>query len=150
MAAQGFSVVEIAKEGSQLAPRQGQPVQPAHLDQRADAHLRHRRREARACAQPRMPPAPGPSARFNNCAGGTTPWGTMLDGGKNIQNYFPGDASKGPEAAARKRYNISGQRTLRRLGAAISTASTSTRSRTRRTASAGSSRSIPTTRTTPR
>ena len=46
---------------------------------------------------------------FNNCAGGTTPWGTMLTAEENVQIYFIGDAGKGPEAAARKRYNITGK-----------------------------------------
>jgi secreted PhoX family phosphatase len=46
---------------------------------------------------------------LNNCAGGTTPWGTMLTAEENIQNYFIGDAAKGPEAAARRRYNITGK-----------------------------------------
>ena len=46
---------------------------------------------------------------FNNCAGGTTPWGTMLTAEENIQNYFIGDAGKGAEAAACKRYGITGK-----------------------------------------
>jgi len=46
---------------------------------------------------------------FNNCAGGTTPWGTMLTAEENVQNYFSGDASQGPEAAARRRYAITGK-----------------------------------------
>ena len=40
MAAQGFSITEIAKEGNQWRVVQGQPLQPPHLGQRADAHLR--------------------------------------------------------------------------------------------------------------
>jgi hypothetical protein len=46
---------------------------------------------------------------FNNCAGGTTPWGTFLTAEENTQNYFSGDAGKGPEAGARKRYGITGK-----------------------------------------
>ena len=46
---------------------------------------------------------------FNNCAGGTTPWGTMLTAEENVQNYFAGNAAQGPEAAARKRYGITGR-----------------------------------------
>ncbi|MBL8669978.1 MAG: PhoX family phosphatase [Alphaproteobacteria bacterium] len=46
---------------------------------------------------------------MNNCAGGKTPWGTVLSGEENIHNYFLGNPDQGPEASARKRYGISGK-----------------------------------------
>ena len=44
-----------------------------------------------------------------NCAGGTTPWGTVLLGEENIHYSFIGDASAGREAAAWKRMGINGR-----------------------------------------
>jgi secreted PhoX family phosphatase len=39
---------------------------------------------------------------FGNCAGGTTPWGTVLSGEENFNNYFRSPAS----TAAQKRYGL--------------------------------------------
>ncbi|MGP3980834.1 PhoX family protein [Streptomyces sp. KR80] len=47
---------------------------------------------------------------LNNCAGGTTPWGTILSGEENFNQYFAnGGSVTDPVAAARlKRYGITG------------------------------------------
>ncbi len=46
---------------------------------------------------------------LNNCAGGVTPWGTLLTGEENIQNYFTGKADEVADPdlrAVHKRYGI--------------------------------------------
>jgi hypothetical protein len=46
---------------------------------------------------------------LNNCAGGVTPWGTVLSGEENIQNYFQGRVADLPDASLRalhQRYGI--------------------------------------------
>jgi secreted PhoX family phosphatase len=78
---------------------------------------------------------------LNNCAGGTTPWGTTLHGEENFNQYFANGSS-----ATDKRYGIAPAR--RSASGSVSTsASTSSRSPTRSTATAGSSSSTRSTRT---
>ncbi|WP_143267320.1 PhoX family protein, partial [Amycolatopsis thailandensis] len=52
----------------------------------------------------------------NNCAGGVTPWGTVLSGEENVNQYFANASSvTDPVAAARlKRYGFSGAGTTRK------------------------------------
>ncbi len=44
----------------------------------------------------------------NNCAGGTTPWGTVLTAEENFNGYFMGAPAAGADAATLKRYGIPG------------------------------------------
>jgi secreted PhoX family phosphatase len=108
MAAQGFSIIEIAKEGNNW-----RVVEDSRYNRRISSSA-PMRISGPAAGSPRMQTNADPSGTrsfgtFNNCAGGTTPWGTILTAEENVQNYFSGDAGKGPEAAARKRYGITGK-----------------------------------------
>jgi uncharacterized protein len=108
MAAQGFTVIEIAKEGNNW-----RLVEDSRYNRRISTSTAMRV-AGPAAGSPRMRTNADPSGTrsfgtFNNCAGGWTPWGTMLTGEENIQNYFSGDPGTGPEAAARKRYGITGK-----------------------------------------
>jgi secreted PhoX family phosphatase len=108
MAAQGFSITEIARAGSEWVV-----IRDSEYNRRISANA-PMRISGPAAGSPRMRTSADPTGTrsfgtFNNCAGGTTPWGTMLTAEENIQNYFSGDPGKGPEAAARKRYGITGK-----------------------------------------
>ena len=108
MAAVGFSIVEIAKEGNQW-----RVVKDSRYNRRISTNA-PMRISGPAAGHPRMRTSADPTGTrsfgtFNNCAGGTTPWGTMLTAEENIQNYFSGDPTKGPEAGARKRFGMSGK-----------------------------------------
>ena len=92
MAAHGLSVVEIARGGGgewtyvRNSPhnRRITGTTPIAVDGPAAGH-------------PLMHTTADPAGRqvlgtLNNCAGGVTPWGTVLTGEENIQNYFTGKA----------------------------------------------------------
>jgi uncharacterized protein len=108
VAAQGFSITEIAKDGNQW-----RVVKDSKYNRRISGNAPMRISGPAAGHERMKTNADATGTRsfgtLNNCAGGTTPWGTMLTAEENVQNYFSGDAGKGPEAAARKRYAITGK-----------------------------------------
>ncbi|WP_374446137.1 PhoX family phosphatase [Stella sp.] len=64
-----------------------------------------------AAGHPRMRTTADPAGRtvagtFANCAGGETPWGTVLSGEENVHAFFGGAAGDDP---ARARYGIDGR-----------------------------------------
>ena len=95
MAAHGMSVVEIERVGRHRPVAAGRGAAPAV--QPADHHagdavpVRPARRPARPCCGP-PPTRSGVTAigTLNNCAGGVTPWGTVLSGEENFNQYFVG------------------------------------------------------------
>ncbi len=107
MAAHGLSVVEIKKTGGTWAV-----VPDSRYSRRFGANSMGFRIAGPAAGHARLRTGQDRTGTLaigtlNNCAGGTTPWGTVLSGEENFNGYFLGDANKTPEAASHKRYGVS-------------------------------------------
>ncbi len=108
MAAQGHSIVEIELRGGVWAIKRDSPY-----NRRISARSTAIRIAGPATGHPRMITRADPAGRevigmYGNCAGGTTPWGTVLTAEENFHYSFIGDAGKGREATAWKRMGIDG------------------------------------------
>ncbi len=108
MAAQGHSIIEIRRSGSRWEVVTDGKYQ-RRISLRTPMQV-----SGPARGHPRMRTKADPAGQtilgtLGNCAGGTTPWGTVLTAEENFFGYFIGDATKGREAAARKRYGIDGR-----------------------------------------
>lgn len=109
MAAHGASIVEIRKDtndwriaiGSRYNRRITTDATRMRIDGPAGGHQR-----MRTHADPQGNLVIG---TLSNCAGGVTPWGTVLTCEENFHGYFSGDFEKHPESAALKRYNFGTQ-----------------------------------------
>ncbi len=109
MASQGHTVLEVRRVADRWTL-----VPDSRLNRRVTARSTAMRVAGPAAGHERMRTQADPSGTtiigtLNNCAGGVTPWGTVLTAEENFHSYFLGDAGKGREAAAWKRYGVNGR-----------------------------------------
>jgi len=107
MAANGFSVVEIALKDNQWAVQLDSP-----LNRRLNALDTVIDISGPAAGHDRLMTTDDPAGRtvigtFANCAGGVTPWGTVVTAEENIDNYFGGDPTGSKEERNHLSFGIS-------------------------------------------
>jgi len=105
MAAHGVAVVEIRKAGGQW-----QVVADGTMNRRLTAST-PMAVSGPAAGHDLLRTKADPSGRavlgtINNCAGGNTPWGTVLTAEENFNMYFSGDTAQSPHADMYKRYGV--------------------------------------------
>lgn len=109
MAAHGHGVVEIARAGDGW-----KPITKSKYNRRLTALATEMRLAGPAAGSERLKTTADPTGTrvigtINNCAGGVTPWRTVLSGEENFHAYFllRKDADVGPEKLNHKRYGLS-------------------------------------------
>jgi uncharacterized protein len=114
MASHGLSVVKIRRDGRKGAYELADLANPYNrrLHTRSDFRL-----VGPAAGDDRLKTSADPSGRrvkgtLNNCAGGLTPWGTVLSGEENFNQYFEKSGTTPEEyAESYARYGITGNST---------------------------------------
>ncbi len=106
MAAHGHSIIEIKKTG-----RKWQVVEGSRYNRRITPLGTAMHISGPAAAHDRLKTKADPTGTrvigtVNNCAGGTTPWGTVLIAEENFNSYFRGGKVTGPEARNYKRLGL--------------------------------------------
>jgi uncharacterized protein len=112
MASHGMSVVEIQRDSRTSGAWRTVPVSRTKYNRRVTVST-PMKVTGPAAGHPRLQTSADPTGRLvlgtlNNCAGGLTPWGTVLSGEENFNQYF--EASGGADATyatSYARYGIS-------------------------------------------
>lgn len=104
MASHGLSIVEV--EGNDKDGRL-KPVKPGKYNRRIHMHtefeLKGPLAGSKLAKTTKDPEARIVEGTLNNCSGGLTPWGTILSGEENVDQYFAG-GEKVTDEEARDRY----------------------------------------------
>ncbi len=106
-AAMGMSVIEVKREGGKWSYVKGAP-----LNRRITVDGTEMELTGPVAGDARVKTAADPTGTkvfgtMNNCAGGVTPWGTVLTAEENIQSYFGGELPAGHrEAKNHKRMGL--------------------------------------------
>ncbi|MFZ5848937.1 MAG: PhoX family protein [Actinomycetota bacterium] len=92
MASHGMSVVQIRRKNAESGAWHRVQPSRAQYNRRITAHSRFRL-DGPAAGDPRLRTSADPTGTvvrgtLNNCAGGMTPWGTVLSGEENFNGYF--------------------------------------------------------------
>ncbi|MFZ1413407.1 MAG: PhoX family phosphatase [Defluviicoccus sp.] len=108
MAAHGMGIVEIRRDGASGA---WSTVKDSPYNRRISMLLSECVIAGPAAGHARLKTASDPTGTkvigtLNNCAGGKTPWGTILSAEENFNLYFSADAAESPESANYKRVGI--------------------------------------------
>jgi secreted PhoX family phosphatase len=110
MAAHGVAVVEVKRDGGSWSVVSGS--QYARRISLASTRIRV---GGPAAGHDALKTSSDPAGTqvigtLNNCAGGMTPWGTVLTAEENFHQYFGGDPAKTPSPDALERYGVAGER----------------------------------------